>query len=91
MNPNDNPFAFKPPQEEDLPECDERLYWHKRFNFASWLFLFFGIWAIFASSTAKAAIIAISASFGFRVFDSICQARHWAWHWKKNGGGRDFR
>ena len=90
MNPNDNPFRFVPPPEEDLPECDERLYWHKRFNFASWLFLILGLWALFASSTAWSALVGLGTSIGFRLFDSICQARHMLWHIRRNGGGHEF-
>lgn len=83
MNPR-TPFGFDIPPEEDLPECDDRLYWHKRFNFAAWLFLILGFIMIFVSSTATSAIIGISVSFGFRLVDSICQARHMMWHIKRN-------
>ncbi len=92
MNPNENPFRFTPPKEEDLPECDERAYWHKRFNFASWIFLLWGFYLIiFSDGNGKAILFSLLVSVGFQLFDSICQARHMLWHIRKDGGGRDFR
>lgn len=73
---------------QQLPqECEERAYWHKRFNFARWLFLIMGIWAVFASVTPWSAMLALGASFGFWIFDGICDARHQMWHLR--GGDRD--
>lgn len=71
-------------------ECEDRIYWHKRFNFASWLFLIFGFWAIFASSTAASAILGVSVSLGFRLWDSICYALHMRWHMENNDKGNGF-
>lgn len=67
-------------------ECEDRVYWHKRFNFASWLFLLFGFWAIFFSETATSAILAIGVSFGFRLWDSVCYALHMKWHIENDKG-----
>lgn len=72
-------------QTEPLPECEERYYWDKRFNFAAWLFLFMGIFAIFYSTTATSAILAITVSLGFKAINAICNIRHVYWHAK--GGG----
>lgn len=78
-----NPIKYRP--DNPSPECDERLYWHKRFTFASWLFLIMGIWVIFASSTPWSAMIGIGVSLGFRILDSVCQMRHIIWHMKGDG------
>lgn len=73
---------FKEP--ETLPECDERDYWRKRFNFASWLFLFLALYAILTDNL-DSAIIAITVSLGFRIFDTVCAIRHMKWHVETSG------
>lgn len=90
---NDNFYQPPPPKiEEEVPqECKDRAYWHKRFNFASWLFLIFGFWAIFASETPWSALIALAASVGFRIADAICDTRHMIWHWRRQGDDCDIR
>lgn len=69
---------YHPPEAQ--PECDERHYWDKRFRFASWLFLILTFFAIFTSETAWSALVAITASVGFYMFNTICQIRHIKWH-----------
>lgn len=87
MNPNQFYQPRPPKVNEELPqECEDRAYWHKRFNFASWLFLIMGLWAVFFSTTPWSAMIGIGVSIGFRMFDVFCQVRHMMWHMKGGGG-----
>lgn len=73
-------------EEPQLPqECADRKYWSKRFNFASWLFLFIGLYAIFFSENNHAAFYAIGVSIFWRILDVVCDIRHMAWHIKENG------
>lgn len=73
----------------ELPqECEDRAYWHKRFNFAAWLFLLMSFYFIFASETAWSALLAIATSFGFRVVDAVCATRHALWHFKNDVEGK---
>jgi len=69
-----------------LPECEDREYWHKRFNFASWIFLLMSFYSIFVSENGFSAIFAITISLGFQFFDSWHQIRHMKWHMNRNGG-----
>lgn len=78
---------YKPSNQQPEPECEERAYWRKRFNFASWLFLIFGLYAIF-TDRLDAGVIAICASVGFQLFDSINQIRHIKWHIKQLEEGK---
>jgi hypothetical protein len=80
---------FSPP--EELPECDERAYWRKRFQWASWIFLFAGFYFIFTDSTLSG-LIAITTSMFFQFFDTYHQIRHIKWHIVRNeeGGGHEF-
>lgn len=86
MNP-DNFYQPRPPKiDEEVPqECEDRAFWRKRFNFASWLFLLMGLWAIFFSDNINSAMIAIGASIFWRILDVVCDVRHVAWHIKNNG------
>lgn len=66
-------------QPEIPQECEDRHYWHKRFNFATWLFLLFSFWAMFTGNFMSA-LLALSTSMGFNVFDSWHSIRHIKWH-----------
>lgn len=84
---NDNFYQPPPPKiEEEVPqECKDRAYWHKRFNFASWLFLFIALYGIFSSDNSGAAIFAIGFSIFWRAVDVVCDVRHFDWHIKHRG------
>ena len=69
------------------PECEERHYWHKRFGFASWLFLLFGLYAIFTDGGFKAIALSLTVSVGFNLFDAWMNIRHLKWHIKHNERG----
>lgn len=70
------------------PECDERIYWHKRFNFASWLFLGIGFYFLFFTEAALATLLALSFSIGWRALDSVCYIRHFNWHIREELEGK---
>ena len=71
---------FYDTERESNPVCEERHYWHKRFNFASWLFLIIALFAIFSDSGGRSVVVGLVASAGFNVFDSWMQIRHLKWH-----------
>lgn len=66
-------------------ECLDRKYWHKRFNFASWLFLFFALWFLLTDNF-QAMFIAIAVSFGYRTVNTLFDIRHLKWHIKNDEG-----
>jgi len=72
--------------EEIPPECEERHFWHKRFNFAAWLFLIFAFYGIFFTDNFKAIFLCLAVSIAFRALDSINQIRHFKWHMKNDEG-----
>lgn len=73
---------------ETNPACEERHYWHKRFNFASWLFLIIGLFAIF-NDQEHAGFVGLTASALFRLFDSWMEIRHIKWHIHSLEGEQD--
>ena len=75
---------YSPP--EELPECEERAYWRKRFQWASWIFLFGSFYCLFTDNTASG-LVALAASMGFQFFDSWNQIRHIKWHIERGEEG----
>lgn len=72
---------------EKVPqECEDRAYWDKRFNFASWLFLFFAFYFIIFTDNGTPALFSIAISFGYRAVNTVLQIRHMKWHMR---GGSD--
>lgn len=75
-------FYNKP---EPIPECEERHYWRKRFNFAAWLFLFFAFFFLL-NDQITAMFIALAVSMGYRIVDTILDIRHMKWHINNDEG-----
>lgn len=69
-----------------MSECKERQFWHKQFIFASWLFLFLGVLALFSGNLWVAAF-ATTLSFAYRAVDTILDIRHLRWHISNDKGG----
>lgn len=84
---NDNFYQPRPPKiDEEMPqECEDRAYWRKRFNFASWLFLFIGLYALFFSENPNSAWLGLGFSVFWRIVDVVCDVRHFEWHIKNRG------
>lgn len=65
------------------PVCEERHYWHKRFNFAAWLFLFIALYGIFFTQNFKAIFFSLGVSILFRAVESFNEIRHIKWHFER--------